>query len=201
MTGPRRILLVRHGETDGESSVRYHGSTDVPLSELGRRQMRDVARGLPIDHFDLIVASPLSRAWEAASLLAPGCAVALEAGFREIDFGRWEGLTREEIEATDPMLARDWLERTEGFEFPGGEGRQEFRARVREGLERILASGASSVLVVCHKGVIRTIIDALCGEPLEEGQPGLGECVQATRRADDTWHLGRRSSSGRLDAA
>jgi broad specificity phosphatase PhoE len=192
--------MVRHGETEGNSSVRYHGSTDVPLSDLGRRQMREAARALPIDHYDLIVASPLSRAWEAAAILAPGQTVSLEAGFREIDFGRWEGLTREEIEAADPVLSQDWLERSPSFQYPDGEAPEEFRARVGEGLERILASGANSVLVVCHKGVIRTVIDALCAESLEEGSPGLGECVQATRRSDGSWHRGRRPSSTLLGA-
>ena len=66
-----RILLLRHGETDGESSIRFHGVTDVTLSELGRAQMRSARRGLPDEAIDLVVASPLSRAWQAARIVAP----------------------------------------------------------------------------------------------------------------------------------
>ena len=125
-----RILLIRHGETEGESSVRFHGRTDVPLSDSGRKQMRAAAARLPDEGFDLVVASPLSRAWEAARIVAPHRPISLEADFREIDFGRWEGLTAEEIEARDPALYRVWRARDENFEFPGGERRGDFRGRV-----------------------------------------------------------------------
>ena len=43
MSEPRRIWLVRHGETEGQSSIRYHGSNDVPLSDVGRAQIRALA--------------------------------------------------------------------------------------------------------------------------------------------------------------
>ena len=186
-----RIILVRHGETEGRSSVRFHGRTDVPLSSEGREQMRAAARSLPISRFELVVASPLSRAWAAAAILAPGSPVRLEADFREIDFGRWEGLTRQEIETLDPMLARNWLEAVEGFEFPEGEPRQEFRSRVLSGLDRLLACEVGSALVVTHKGVIRTIVERLCGEEVEATQPVLGGMVQVDRSPDGEWSRAR----------
>jgi broad specificity phosphatase PhoE len=186
-----RIILVRHGETEGRSSIRFHGKTDVPLSSEGREQMRAAARSLPISHFELVVASPLSRAWAAAAILAPGSPVRLEADFREIDFGRWESLTREEIEVLDPMLARSWLEGVEGFEFPEGERRGDFRSRVLRGLDRLLLSSASSALVVTHKGVIRTIVEKLCGEKIEATQPVLGGVVQVDRGPDGEWRRSR----------
>ena len=89
-----RILLIRHGETEGESSIRFHGATDVTLSDVGRAHMREARRALPDEAIDLVVASPLSRAWEGARIVAPRRPIVLEDGFREIDFGRWEGLTR-----------------------------------------------------------------------------------------------------------
>ena len=150
-----RILLLRHGETEGESSIRYHGATDVTLSDLGREQIRAARASLPDDAIDRVVASPLSRAWESACIVRPGAAVVLEAGFREIDFGRWEGLTAGEIEAVDPPLYRAWREGRPDFDYPGGERRSAFRARVEQGLRRQLSSGARSPLIVAHKGVIR----------------------------------------------
>ena len=78
-----RILLIRHGETEGESSIRFHGATDVPLSELGRGQMRAAARALPDAAIDLVVASPLARAWEGARIVCPRGPIVLEAGFRD----------------------------------------------------------------------------------------------------------------------
>ena len=65
-----RFILVRHGETEGESSIRYHGRTDVALSELGRDQMRRVRRAIETSHgganFARVFSSPLVRASEGA---------------------------------------------------------------------------------------------------------------------------------------
>jgi broad specificity phosphatase PhoE len=194
MTPLHRIVLVRHGETDGNSSVRFHGSGDVELSEAGRDHMRRVGQGLAGEWFDLVVASPLRRSWEGARIVAAGAPVRVEADFREIDFGRWEGLTAEEIEASDPILYRDWQERVPGFEFPGGETRKSFLERVHRGVDALLASGARSALLVLHKGPVRAIAARLLGEELPPGEPGLGESVSASRGASGRWHLGRRGS-------
>src|SRR5262245_65811109 len=163
--------MLRHGETVGNSSVRFHGAADVPLSDAGRAQLRAAARGLRQEFFDLVVASPLRRSWEGATVAAGGAPVRIEDDLREIDFGRWEGLTAEEIERRDPVLFREWRARAPGFEYPGGEPRAAFRARVRRGFERIEASGAGSALLVCHKGVIRTLAEQVAGPPLAARAP------------------------------
>jgi broad specificity phosphatase PhoE len=194
MSRLRRLVLVRHGETDGDSSVRFHGSGDVALSDSGRTQMREVARRLRGEPIEAVVSSPLRRAWEAAWIAGGGAQVRLEADFREIHFGRWEGLTREEIEATDPVLYRDWQSKDAGFEFPSGERRADFRARVERGLEGLLASRASHVLVVVHKGVIRAICESLLGRGPEAGQLELGGVIALTRDAGGSWFEGRRGS-------
>ena len=194
MTALQRIALVRHGETVGQSSVRYYGATDVPLSDLGREQVRAAARSLPGDGFDLVMTSPLSRAWESATLVAPGRPIRLEADLREIDFGSWEGLTEAEIEARDPVRYRDWKQRHPAFDFPAGERRVDFQARVDRAVGTMLASCAASLLVVVHKGVIRAIARTLTGEELAEGLPPLGGVLQLTRDAAGGWFVGRRSS-------
>ena len=191
----RRIVLIRHGETVGNSSVRFHGSSDVALSDGGREQMRGAARGLRQEVFDLVVASPLKRSWEGAWIVAGGAPVRLEHDFREIHFGRWEGMTAEEIEAGDPVLYKDWRAKAGEFEFPGGEPRGEFRERTLRGLQRLENSGATSALVVAHKGTIRTIAEKLLGAPLEEGQPPLGAAVALSLGSDGSWYPGRRGSN------
>jgi broad specificity phosphatase PhoE len=195
MSKLRRIVMVRHGETVGNSKVRFHGSGDVALSDEGRAQMRDTAFRLRNETFDLVFASPLERSWEAAWIVSGGAQVRLEADFREIHFGRWEGLTKEEIEASDPILHADWQNKLEGFEFPSGERRADFRARVERRLATLLDSGAANALVVVHKGVIRTIAEKLLGEPLAEGVPELAGIVGLSRNSDGSWFLGRRSSN------
>jgi broad specificity phosphatase PhoE len=195
MSKLRRIVLARHGETVGNSSVRFHGSGDVALSDEGRSQMRETAFRLRREVFDLVVASPLQRSWEAAWIVSGGASVRLEADFREVHFGRWEGLTKEEIAACDPVLFADWQSRREGFEYPSGERRADFHGRVERGLSRLLDSGASSALLVLHKGVIRVIAEKLLGEPLADGEPELGGAIGLFRSGDGSWLRGRRSSN------
>ena len=195
MSQLRRIVLVRHGETVGDSSIRFHGSSDLALSEEGRAQMRGAAFALRQETFDLVLASPLQRSWESARIVSGGAPARLDAGLREVHFGCWEGLTAREIEAADPVLYADWQARAPGFEYPSGEARADFAARVLEALERVEHSGATRVLLVVHKGVIRVIAEKLLGAPLPEGEPALGGIVGLGRAADGSWFVGRRGSN------
>ena len=195
MSKLQRIVLVRHGETIGESSVRFHGASDVALSDAGRQQMRDLARTLGRECFDLVVASPLRRAWEGAWLMSGGAPVRLEPDFREIDFGRWEGLTKQEIAERDPELHQQWESQGLSFDFPGGEARAAFRERTLAALERLKQSGATSALVVAHKGTVRTVAEALLGAPASSGDPELGSALGLSRGSDGTWREGRRGSN------
>lgn len=194
MNRPRRFLLVRHGETDGESSVRYHGAGDVTLSDEGREQMRRACVELNRVPFDLVVASPLQRAWRSAWILSRGAPVRLEADLREVDFGRWEGRTDEEIRESDPDLYQEWKSGKEDFAYPGGESRAAFRERVRRGLDRLLAADARNVLLVAHKGVVRLLAEELTGEKPAAEEPALGGAIEVTRRPDGSWFRGRHTS-------
>lgn len=189
-----RLILVRHGETAGQSSIRYYGATDVPLSDLGRDQARAARRAIPGRTYDAIWSSSLSRAWESAQIIGDGDPVRIEFDFREIDFGRWEGLTREEIARTDPEGYAAWQDDPLGFDFPEGESRTAFRRRVETGLGRLRASGVESALVVAHKGVVRTLLELVSGWTLPGDAPDLAGVVHAYRDLDGRWRTGRRGS-------
>ena len=166
-----RLILVRHGETVGNSSIRYFGRTDVPLSDLGRAQMLAVAKwlkpNLRINHFDTVFASPLCRASEGARLIAGASVTVVEIEeFVEVDFGLFEGLTADEIRERHPiefdLWNRDRLD--PGFTYPRGESRAAFMERVGCGIERVLElydAAASTALIVAHRGVIRAITQRL----------------------------------------
>ena len=196
MQSVRRLVLVRHGETDGQSSVRYFGRTDVELSAEGRAHMRAlaVAMARDPDALDFVVASPLKRALDSAEILAGGAPVQILDELREIDFGRWEGMTKEEIAASDPVLYKDWQDGAPGFEYPNGEPRAKFRARVERGLARLLEGHAADVLLVAHKGVIRTIVEKLTGQALPKEEPPIGGHLELVRDGE-RWILGTRSSN------
>lgn len=191
----RRLVLVRHGESTGRSSTHLVGSGDPDLAAEGREQVRASAVGYAHLPFDLVVASPLRRAWQSARLLVGDAPIRIEADFREVDFGRWEGRAVSEVRASDPVLYEQWQQGAPGFEYPGGERRGEFRARIQRGLQRLLDGPAHSPLVVAHKGVVRVIAETLAGEGLlERERPRLGEAVILTR-VGDTWSPGVRASS------
>lgn len=189
-----RLILVRHGETAGQSSIRYYGVTDVPLSELGRDQARQARQRIPGETFETVWASSLCRAWESAQIIAPRHPVRVEFDFREIDFGRWEGLTPEEIKLADPALYADWQAKKPGFDFPEGEPRADFRRRVECGLERLRQTGTSSALVVAHKGVVRTLLELVSGQTLGAEMPTLGGVIHVSRDAGGAWTTGRTGS-------
>ena len=79
------------------------------------------------------------------------------------------------------MLFQQWRELAPDFEYPGGELRAAFRARVQRGLDRVLATNAIGALLVVHKGVIRAIVESLTGQLPEREHPGLGEAIVLTR--------------------
>jgi len=191
----RKLILIRHGETDGQSSVRYYGSTDVELSDAGRAQMRKAGAALRHCAIDLWVASSLCRSWKGAQIASGGAQVRIEGNFREIHFGHWEGKTAEEIKASDPVRYEDWQGGAPGFEYPGGEPRADFSARVAAGLASLNATGVRTAACVLHKGVIREIVRALTGAALDRTRPELGGVLEVTRTPSDEWVLGSRSSN------
>lgn len=189
-----RLILVRHGETAGQSSIRYYGATDVPLSAEGREQAKAARLLIPGTTFEAVWASSLSRSWESAQIIASPFPIRIESDFREIDFGRWEGLTREEIEVVDPEQYAIWQRRDHCFEFPEGETRGDFRSRIERGLTRLRSTGVRSALVVAHKGVVRTLLELATGHTLSADSPELGGVIQAYRDLDGDWKTGRPGS-------
>jgi broad specificity phosphatase PhoE len=158
-----RIIIVRHGETTGESSIRYHGATDVPLSPLGEQQMHRAGAALAHERFDAVLSSRLRRARRGAALVAQRAPRPV-AAFDEVNFGRWEGWTHEEIAARDPENFRRWQVRPDTFVYPGGDCRQVFERRVQAGLRELLADPpGENVLLVVHRGVIAVILADLLG--------------------------------------
>jgi broad specificity phosphatase PhoE len=203
VTAASALALVRHGETVGNSSVRYYGRTDVELSELGRAQMRATARALALEfgfsRFAHVFASPLHRASEGARIIAGSAAeiIAIEE-FREVDFGAFEGLTASEIADCFPEFRRWNHDRlAPDYTYPGGESRAAFAARVGRGMARMLSPRRpGALLLVAHRGVIRTITQTLTGaEPIIElGSIQILSCAEgghwANERLDFTAHLG-----------
>src|SRR5437868_1413233 len=99
-----RILLVSHAQTDWNVQGRFQGQTDIPLNDTGRRQAQRLREHLAGTSFENVLASDLSRARETAEIVAAPhkMAVQTDCRLRELQFGKWEGMTYEEIQATYP---------------------------------------------------------------------------------------------------
>lgn len=157
------IYLIRHGEIPDEFQHRYIGKTDPPLSEDGKKncsKLSDI-------ECDIVWVSPLRRAKETAEFIeAP---VKIDCRLAEIDFGKWENLTFNEISLqTDAEVIKCWLENPEAMQFPDGESVLSFYKRIDEVFAAISATSEDDVAMVTHGGAIMRILS--CIRQLEPAQ-------------------------------
>jgi probable phosphoglycerate mutase len=159
---PTVTLLLRHGQTPMSVQKRYSGRTDAPLTDTGIRQAAAAAKRLAPAGIDAIVTSPLQRAVQTAEEVAAttGIPVLTDDGFRETDFGAWEGLTFAEVRERWPSEVTTWLA-DPSVAPPGGESFTDVSERVTAALHRVLAGRArQTVLIVSHVTPIKTLVAA-----------------------------------------
>jgi broad specificity phosphatase PhoE len=161
-----RLVLVRHATAEGDG--RFQGQADVPLSPAGRRQLPTLCRKLSRYKITVAYASDLCRARLTAAFAARRLGVRLEVrpGLREMHFGKWQGLSWEQVLEQSPQSARRWAKQFPQGRVPGGERFAQFKARIRRELRAIAAANpARSVLVVTHAGVIRVALASALAMP------------------------------------
>jgi uncharacterized phosphatase len=151
------LVLVRHGETDWNLAGRIQGRSDIPLNDTGREQARAAGQRLAAERWDVIAASPLSRAHETATII--GSEVGIDAievvdALVERNYGEVEGLTGPEIDARFGGGGT-----IDGGRAGGRETREQVVARVHPALLALAAEHPDkSVLVVTHGGVIGSLV-------------------------------------------
>lgn len=153
----KTLYLIRHGLPAFPGGERMClGTTDLPLSEAGRQQAREMARKLP--PVTAVYASALSRAVETAWFL--GRPVTILPGLGEIHQGQWDGLTFQEIRREYPRLyeARG---KNRDLPPPGGEPREQALARFTQALHQAAAQSPGDLAVVSHRGVIALYLQTL----------------------------------------
>lgn len=194
------ILLARHGESDWNRDQRWQGHADRPLTELGRRQARELAERLSDTGLHAIYSSDLRRAQETAEIVAraQGLDVRTTPALREVDVGSWSGLTRTEAQQRQPDAYRRWLAGEEGWD--DGETYAELSDRVLRAVREMAAAHRGQrVLLVAHGGSIRAVHAAALGvdvhtyrrlQPVEPNATLSAVCVEDGRltelcRAED----------------
>jgi broad specificity phosphatase PhoE len=161
-----RLLAIRHGATEWSRERRYTGSKDIPLSAEGRRQCAAVAGALGGVSIAALYASPLARTRESAETIASarGIPVTLGPDFREMSFGDWEGLTREDVARRFPADYEVWRTAPDRFARPGSEPLGAVAERVTRGLAALRAAHrGETIVLVSHAVVTRLIVLAALG--------------------------------------
>ncbi|HKA40202.1 MAG TPA: histidine phosphatase family protein [Burkholderiales bacterium] len=154
------LIVVRHGETMWNRERRMQGTTDTPLSSVGRSQAQAVGRRLAREVFSALYASDLARAMETASIIAQhtGRQLVMDSRLRERRFGIFEGLTAGEIEQRYPQEHARFASRDPDYEVPGGECARSFTERCLGCLSEIAGRHRGEGVVVVTHGLV---LDAL----------------------------------------
>ena len=165
------IYLIRHGQTDYNAQKRHTGWRDIPLNESGLAEAAALKKCFENIHLDRVVSSPLQRAAQTAGIVAPALTAETKEWLREIDTGRWTGLTYPEVKEAFPeecaAYEKDWYHSVCG----GGESYADVERRVNEGLRQLLESlrPEEAVLIVSHGAVMRLLTTCLLHLPAEAG--------------------------------
>ncbi len=156
-----KLFLIRHGQIEGHQLKRYIGQTDVGLTALGRAQMEAVSRELAQKKLAVVYSSDLKRSRYGAEMIASNQQIKAQVwpAFREIDFGRWEGLTHEEIRIRFPEETSGQNHNRIEFRFGGSESRQDLWDRANKAVKEIcLKHQGHKIALVAHSGVNRVIL-------------------------------------------
>ena len=168
------IHLVRHGQTVLNRDVRFRGQRDVPLNRIGRREA--IAAGLELaeSKVEAVYSSPLSRALEV------GTAIAAASGLDDVepiddllnlDYGRWEGLTKDEAREVDPLAWERYVNDPEHAHCPGGESLVAAGDRIVRALRMLGERHAgATVAAVSHGVMLRLAVLRIAGPVTDNWQ-------------------------------
>jgi broad specificity phosphatase PhoE len=158
----QQVYLMRHGETAWSVSGQHTGTTDIPLTENGRRVAKLLQPVLTKETFALVLTSPLQRARETCALAGLGACAEIDRDLMEWDYGEYEGLTPQQIHAKNP----GWMMFTDGC--PGGESPEQIGARIDRVIAKVRAV-EGQVALFAHGHVLRAMAARWLGLPAADG--------------------------------
>jgi broad specificity phosphatase PhoE len=164
----KTMYLARHAETVWNATSKIQGRSDTVLSPRGIVQTAQTIAFLSTIPFGLVLSSPLVRARALAEPVAASvhCELRILQELSEIDFGRWQGHSWEDVYRTDPARATAWDSREPGARADGGESLDEVRRRALSVRATVEASTSHLCLIVAHGAFNRVLISCLLDLPL-----------------------------------
>lgn len=186
-----KVILIRHGATNGNLHHRYIGKTDEPLCEQGIKELTTrVAKG----HYppaDIIYVSPMLRCQQTAAILYPNQKKEIIHELRECDFGTFEGKNHQEL--TGNIEYQAWVDSNAVLPFPQGESKESFSLRCVNAMEELLEKHKDqniTMAVVVHGGVIMAVLEHFAKEKREfyewHSENGQGFCCSLTKEMELT---------------
>lgn len=163
------LILIRHGQTSANKSGKFHGRTDIGLSDEGFRQVKKLAEWFPAVKIAALYTSDLRRAYETAVPIGKKfhCGIMVDKNLREMNFGAWEGLTYEEIACHWPAEAKTYLEYPDKLRIPEGETFEALQQRAVRAITRIVRENKNkTVAVVTHGAFVVVFLAAVLQIPL-----------------------------------
>lgn len=192
----RRLVMLRHGQTEYNAGSRMQGQLDTDLSELGRAQAVAAAELLAKRQPLLIVSSDLRRALDTAVALGDqaGLPVSTDVRLRETHLGDWQGMTHLEVDAIAPGARLAWRDDARWAPH-GGESRVDVAARSMPLIAELIAGQSEwgvddrPVVLVAHGGLIAALTGAILGLPVDNwpvlGGMGNASWVQLSGHSSD----------------
>jgi len=159
------IILVRHGETEWNVAEIFRGRIDIELNETGIKQAELLAEYLSKIKIDAIYSSPLKRAFKTAEIIAGYHKrdVAIATGLIDFDFGKWHGLSHQEVKDKYKELYAAWANHPDRVKMPDGESLDDVRKRATGVVGNIIERYKGTVVLVSHRVVNKVLICALLG--------------------------------------
>lgn len=151
-----RISMLRHGRTKGNDQGLYIGKTDLPLTEEGKEELRDLYASYEYPRVHRVYSSPLERAVQSAEILFPDTEITIAEDLREMDFGVFEGLPAEELVKLDSY--KKWLKGGLDNPAPNGESMREVMVRCYSAMNAIILdmmkNGITHAGIMTHSGIL-----------------------------------------------
>ncbi len=157
------IILARHGETQWNVGEIFRGRADIELNDTGIKQAELLAEYLSSLRIDAIYSSPLKRALKTAEIIAGYHKLKVEIApdLIDFDYGKWQGLSHQEVKNRYKGLYAEWLAHPEKVKMPDGENLDDVRERAISVINKVIASYKGTVILVSHRVVNKALICAL----------------------------------------
>jgi probable phosphoglycerate mutase len=159
------IILARHGETEWNVAEVFRGRIDIELNEMGLKQAELLGEYLSHMKIEAVYSGPLKRALQVAQAIAryQGFDVKISDGLLDMNFGKWEGLPRQEVAEKYKESFTEWMRHPDRVKIPGGESLADVRQRATALIDEIIAKHQGTVVLVTHRVVTKVLICALLG--------------------------------------